>query len=140
MADALLPLQAAINAALTEGSPPAVTCSVYTGEAPPNAAFPYIVIGEDTAVDWGTKVEQGQEITATLHAWSRQQGSVTNDRSMKEVKQLLAAIYDALHEQEFSVSGQSLVSCRFDFGTSFRDEGSGAWHGIGRYRLFLSAA
>lgn len=134
MADALLPLQSALVTHLTDGSPALLGYRLYTGRAPQNAAFPYVVMGEDTAIDWGTKTEQGQEVTITLHCWSRKAGSTV------ECKQMMAAIYAALHEADLSVSGQDVVSCRFDFGQVIEDADGQTFHGVSRFRLFLSAA
>jgi hypothetical protein len=134
MADALLPLQTALVNHLTAGSPPLFAYDLYTGRAPQNAAFPYAVLGDDTAVDWGTKTEAGQEITVTIHCWSRKAAST------KEVKEMMAALYAALHEAESSVSGQDLVSCRFDFGQVIEEPDGQTFHGVARYRLHLSAA
>jgi cellulase/cellobiase CelA1 len=134
MADALYPLQVALVATLTGGSPTPFPYSLYTGRAPQSGQMPYAVLGEDTAVDWGTKTEQGQEITATIHSWSKQPTSTV------QVKQMMAALYAALHEAEFSVSGQDLVSCRFDFGQVLEDADGQTFHGISRFRLHLSAA
>ena len=43
----------------------------------------YVTLGEDTAVDWSTKLEPGMEVTHTLHVWSDYSGS------MAETKQLI---------------------------------------------------
>lgn len=134
MADALLPLQTAIAALLTSGSPALFPYDLYTGRAKQNCSFPYGVLGDDTAIDWGTKTERGQEITVTIHCWSRKAAST------KEVKEMMAALYAALHEASFTVSGQDLVSCRFDFGQVIEDADGQTFHGVSRFRLFLSAA
>lgn len=134
MADALLPLQTALVNHLTAGSPVLFAYTLYTGRAPQNAAYPYAVLGDDTAVDWSTKTEDGQEITVTIHCWSRKAAS------MVECKQMMAALYAALHKAEFSVSGQDLVSCRFDFGQVIEEPDGQTFHGVARYRLHLSAA
>jgi hypothetical protein len=134
MADALLPLQAALVMRLTGESPTRFTYPLHTGRAPQNAAYPYAVLGDDTAIDWGTKTEAGQEITVTIHSWSRKATSTV------ECKQMMAAIYAALHEAEFTVSGQDMVSCRFDFDQVIEDADGQTFHGVSRFRLFLSAA
>lgn len=134
MADALLPLQLALVNVLTQGSPTPFPYPLYTGRAGQNAQPPYAVMGEDSALDWGTKTEQGQEITVTFHCWSKQ------PTSTKECKQMMAALYAALHEADLTVSGQDAVSCRFDFGQVLEDANGQLFHGIARYRLLLSAA
>lgn len=140
MADALLPLQTALVNHLTAGSPTLFAYSLYTGRAPQKAGFPYAVIGFDSAVDWGTKTEPGQEITATFHCWTRGSGNTSLALTTKQVMEMMAALYAALHEAEFSVSGQDLVSCRFDFGQVIEEPDGQTFHGVARYRLHLSAA
>ena len=58
---------------------------------PENTAFPYVKLGEDTAIDNGTKTLQGNEHTLVVHTFSRYRGS-------KEIKDIMARIYTLLHE------------------------------------------
>jgi hypothetical protein len=141
MADALLALQSAVVNLLKAGSPPAFSYPVYTGRAPQSATFPYAVVGAgDSAQDWGTKIEQGQEILLNVDTWSRGTGNQSLATSMVQIKQMMAEVYAALHEAEFSVSGQQMVQCRLDFSQVIPDADGQTWHGVTRLRLFLSAA
>jgi hypothetical protein len=106
---------------------------------PEPATTPYVVIGDDTVLDWSTKTETGWEFTVTIHAWSQQPGR-------KEVKTILGHIFDALHQQEESitVAGFTLVHIRFDGGQTFQETAvEGAkdryWHGVARYRAVIQA-
>ncbi len=107
---------------------------------PQNAAFPYVMIGDDTAVDWSTKNNDGQEITLTIHAWTKSAGR-------KDVKTLLGLIHTALHQQEsnLSLTGFSVTSIRFDFAQTFVETASEGesdhyYHGVIRFRALVENA
>lgn len=133
-ADAAPALQAALygvlKAVLVDVSPP--LAEVYDF-APEDAVFPYITLGEDTAVDDGCKTNTGQEHTVTLHVWD---SVMAGAAGKMRAKGILAAVYDALHEKSFSITGHALVSCRLDFaGSVDRDADGQIWHGVVRYRI-----
>ncbi|MCE9566368.1 MAG: DUF3168 domain-containing protein [Planctomycetes bacterium] len=107
---------------------------------PENATPPYVVIGDDTAIDWDTKSKYGWEFTITIHVWDFEKAG------RKSVKTLLSHIFDALHQQEASitVSGFTLVQIRREFQTTFQDaseEGQNDrfYHGVARYRAVVTA-
>ena len=129
MSDAAWPLQQTIYstltaAGLTDASGNAV--SVYDA-VPENVAFPYVAIGEDTAIDWSAKGMRGEESTLTIHVWSRYRGR-------KEAKLIMAAIKDALHEQALSVSGENLILLRWEYAETFLDQDGLTMHGVCRVR------
>jgi len=64
------------------------TVTVYDA-VPQNASFPYVTIGDDTAVDWSTKTTVGMEVTATIHSWSRYNGRKEVRETMQAVMRLL---------------------------------------------------
>jgi hypothetical protein len=105
---------------------------------PQNTTAPYVVIGEDTLIDWSTKSRNGWEFTVTIHCWDFAKAG------RKSVKTLLGHIYDALHQQEASitVTGFTLVQIRYEFDTTFQDpniEGQNDkyYHGVMRFRAVL---
>lgn len=122
MAESSWGLQAAVHTALDA----ALSCEVYD-DVPQGAAFPYVTIGDDTAVDWSGSLMRGEESTLTVHAWSRYAGR-------KEAKDLLASIKAALHEQSLSVTGANLVNLRFEFSETFMDADGETRHGVIRFR------
>ena len=91
-------------------------------------AFPYVVIGEDTAGEFDADDFAGQETTITLHVWSRYRGK-------KEVKQILDALYSALHNAALTVTGHIAVYCYFEYSESFQDPDGVSMHGVARYRI-----
>jgi len=107
---------------------------------PQGTAAPYVVIGADTVLDGDTRTQSGWECTVTIHAWDFEKAG------RKSVKTLLSHLYDALHQQEatITVTGFTLVQVRFEFEETFQEtavEGSvdRYYHGVQRYRAFVQA-
>lgn len=106
---------------------------------PQDATPPYVVIGDDTSIDWSTKTETGWEATLTIHCWDFQK------QGRKSVKAILSAIYDALHRQESSitVTNFTLVLCQTDGpemtfqDTSVEGQNDQYYHGVQRYRVLI---
>ncbi len=130
MADASLAVQAAIHGKLTGDATLMGMVTAVHDQVPEDASFPYLAIGDDTAVDFGTKTEAGQELTLTLHAWSRAHGR-------REVKDILARIHALLHHQALTVTGFTHLLTRFEFTQTFRDRDGLTQHGIARYRVIV---
>ena len=134
-ADSQWPLQQGLHAALSGdaalqallGDPARIFDQV-----PQDSAFPYLVIGEDTTGPFDTKTESGMEHRLTIHSWSRYRG-------LKETKQLMAAVTDALDGASLSVSGHELVLIRQEFGATFLDPDGLTRHGVQRFRALTQA-
>jgi hypothetical protein len=133
-------LQAAIYARLTSfagitGLNPAPSVYDYV---PQGAQPPYILIGDNTALDWGTKTNDGWDMTVTIHVWDYEK------QGRKSVNQIMSAIYDALHRQEanITVTGFSLIQIRCEFEHPFQDttevgQNDSFYHGVQRYRALV---
>ena len=119
-----LPVQKAIRDKLVAHSP--LGAAVYD-HVPQDAAFPYIQIGDDTAIDDGGKDFEGQEITCTIHTWSRYPGK-------KECKTIQGEIYTALHDATLTISSGVVVQIRCEFEQSFTDPDGETRHGVQRFR------
>lgn len=130
MADAAFAVQTAVYDRLTGDATLMAVAAAVHDQVPENATFPYLTIGEDTAVDFGTKSEPGQELTLTLHAWSRAHGR-------KQVKDILARVHALLHEQPLTVAGFTHVLTRFLSTETFRDPDGLTQHGVARYRILV---
>lgn len=131
-ADASYALQQAIKAKVETAVSPV---PVYD-DVPPGAAMPYLLVGDDTAVDAGAKDKAGQEFSVTIHAWSMARGR-------QHAKELLGLVYAALHQQALTVTGFAVAQVRFEFADSFVeeiDERHTATHAIHRYRIKLTEA
>lgn len=130
MSDLSWPVQQMVYATLTAdaGVKALVGTPARVYDNPPaNPTFPYVTIGDDTARESGAQTFDGQEITLTIHAWSRYGGR-------KEAKQIAAAVYAALHDQSPSLTGGTLVNLRYEFGTTMQDPDGLTWHAASRFR------
>ena len=97
---------------------------------PESTAFPYVKVGEETAVDNGTKTLQGNEHTLVIHTFSRYRGS-------KETKEIMSRIYALLHESDLTISGASLVNLRFEFSDIIKENDGLTTHGLQRFRAMV---
>ena len=95
-----------------------------------SAAFPYVTIGEAVHTDWSTDTENGDDVTFTVHSWSRYRGR-------KEIKQIQGAVYDVLHRANLSVAGYAFVSCDWLQSESFVDTDGLTRHGVQTFRVIL---
>ena len=106
-----------------------VNVSVYD-DVPENTPYPYIVIGEETASNNGTKTVDGLEHTLTIHAWSQYRGR-------REIKEIMQSVYENLHNTDISVSGASLVNIRQEFNTTLAENDGITRHGVMRFRAVV---
>ncbi|MFD2206636.1 DUF3168 domain-containing protein [Kiloniella antarctica] len=125
MADASWEVQKAIYTKLKTD----LSINVYDN-VPSSAQTPYVTIGDDTASDDSTKTDDGQQITLTIHAWSDYAGR-------KQVKELGAEIYAALHKQPLPVAGFDVREVRWVFGDTIREPDGHTYHGVQRFRVFV---
>lgn len=99
-------------------------------DVPRNAAFPYVVVGEDTHVPFDTDDSLGSESTVTIHVWSRYRGK-------KEAKQIQGEIYDALTRQELTVKDHDLITIEFEYSDVVLDPDAITRHGVQRFRAIV---
>ena len=95
---------------------------------PQNQPYPYVVMGEDTALQWDTDDSDGTEATLTIHVWSRQAGR-------REAKEIMQVIYGALHRVDISIDGMHTVLCFWEFSETFLDPDGVTRHGVTRFRV-----
>lgn len=96
-------------------------------DVPQDTEYPYVVVGEETTVNNGSKTVDGQEYTLTIHVWSRYRG-------LKETKLIMERVYEILHNQALVVSGAALVNLRQEFTSTLMDADGLTRHGIMRFR------
>lgn len=115
-------LQKAIFARLdTEILPP-----VYD-HVPAEAPFPFVVVGDAVASEWGAGDLGGEQHALSVHIWSRYQGRM-------EMKLLMGNIKAALDGAALALSGHHLVDLRFVFADEFPDADGISRHGLVRFR------
>ena len=94
-------------------------------------AYPYISLGEDTVSDWSTKTTVGEELTHTLHVWSRYQGK-------KETKEIMNLILASL-TQPLSLEGGFFIEfSKVELMEVFDDPDGLTRHGVMRLRFRIS--
>jgi hypothetical protein len=98
---------------------------------PKDQAYPYISLGEDTARDWSTKTDLGEEITHTLHVWSRYAGK-------KEAKEIISLIMESLSEPLVLTNGFFVEDFRLEMSQVIDDPDGITRHGVMRLRFKIS--
>lgn len=137
--DSSWPLQQAIYDALkTDATLIALLAEGASGvydHVPQDSDFPYVAIGESDQRpgELETKTEDGFEERVTIHTWTRTFGK-------NEVKNIMAAVLDALDKAALSVTGYTLVDLRFDFGTVMIEDDGVTRHGVQRFRAWTAPA
>lgn len=99
-------------------------------DVPEGSVYPYVVIGEETATNNGTKTLDGVEHTLTLHAWSQYRGR-------REIKEIMQSVYEKLHNTAITVTGASLVNIRQEFSNTLEEQDGITRHGVMRFRAVM---
>ena len=102
-------------------------------DAPQEAEFPHITLGQTVNWDWSTGTEDGLEHSLTLHVWSRAGSSV-------EVHEIIQVIRMLLHNQPLTLEDHYLINLRHEFTEARLDADRETLHGIVRYRAVTEPA
>lgn len=94
---------------------------------PGDAAFPFIVVGDAMATEWGAADLDGEQHALSVHVWSRYHGRM-------ELKQIMGEIKSALDQVPLALTGHHLVDLRFVFADEFPDPDGISRHGLVRFR------
>lgn len=119
-------VQTAIYSALNNS----VSCQVYD-VAPQNSDFPYITIGQATAIVNDTDTTVSQQFEYTIHVWTE------GNESSKECKLLQGEVFDALYLIKFSETGYKFTKNTFLNSDSFVDSDGVTRHGIQDFKLTI---
>ena len=123
-------LQSAIYTALNVSAiTDTLSCGVYD-EVIEGNTYPFIALGEETAIDYSTVDLTGGEYTINIHIWSQYKGS-------KETKEIMDKIHDLLHDINLTVTGFNLINLRFEFSDIMRDPDGVTRHGVMRFRAII---
>ena len=71
------------------------------------AAFPYVVLGTMTTLDWSTATEAGTEHVFVLEAWSDEAGK-------RQVQEIAGAVRAVLHDRPLALAAGRLVNLRLE--------------------------
>ena len=99
-------------------------------EVSESATYPFVSLGEETAIDYSTKDTNGGETTINIHTWSQYKGA-------KQTKQIMDRIHDLLHDSNLTVSGFNLINLRFEYSDIMRDPDGVTRHGVMRFRAII---
>jgi hypothetical protein len=128
------PLQQAVYTALNTNSALAALMGlsesptdvpVFDGQAPDGQAMPYLLIGGGSFNTDDTKDADWSDQRVMIDTFS-------DYRGFKEVRQIMAGVKAALHDQALAVAGNTLVELYLDTQTDFPegDVGSIIRHGV----------
>lgn len=137
MSDPALAVQEAVIGALRVSTLNAVVNgriydSVPATKAGATPTFPYVTFGEAQSLPERADCVDGTEHFFTVHAWSRAVG-------FPEVKRMVSAIRDALHEVDLEVSGFRLIDLALQNTQFMRDPDGLTSHGVMTFRAMLDA-
>ena len=99
-------------------------------DIPENTDYPYVQLGEDTAIDYSTKDQTGSEVSVNIDVWSRYRGSL-------EAKNIMDRVHTLLHDSSLSVTGSNFINMRFEFSDIIRDPDGITRHGVMRFRAIM---
>lgn len=91
--------------------------------------FPYVVLGEDTAIPADTDDADARETTFTIHTFSRYNGD-------KELRNVMDAVKAALHDATLTITGERFVFCYWEFTSTALEPDGLTRHGVQRFRLW----
>lgn len=122
-------LQSAVYAALKADATLMAKVDDVYDEPISTAPYPYVAIGDGKTADLSAKTERLTEHTVQLDSWSDAAGRM-------ETKEILGLVYDVLHDQTLTLTGNALVNLRFEAGEDIRDPDTTPrlYHGILRFR------
>lgn len=125
--DSTLALQAAIVSALKAGAGVAGLVGGRVYDRPPQrAALPYISLGVEQAAPYEAHDLDGWDVSWQIDCWSRKPGRV-------EIRRVMSAIHETLHNRPLVVSGHHLVMSVLTSQTALDDPDGVTTHGVQRF-------
>jgi len=100
-------------------------------DVPTDTAYPYVVIGDETATNISAKDKDLHEHTLTIHIWSQYRGN-------RDIKEIMKQVYAALNDVSYTVSGASGVNLKHEFQTTLTEGDGITRHGVMRFRAVVS--
>ena len=100
-------------------------------DVPTDTAYPYVVIGDETATNISAKDKDFHEHTLTIHIWSQYRGN-------RDIKEIMEQVYAALNDVSYTVSGASGVNLKHEFQTTLTEGDGITRHGVMRFRAVVA--
>jgi hypothetical protein len=92
--------------------------------------YPYVTIGEDNHITVDTDTELMNQVSITVHTWSRYAGRA-------ETKQIQGLVKDALHRANLVQSGYKFITITQESSESQLDADGLTRHGIQTFNLLI---
>ena len=92
--------------------------------------FPYVTIGEDSHNDISTDLELMDQVSVTIHTWSRFSGR-------SETKEIQGLISDSLNRANLVESGYKFINIARVGSESFLDSDGFTRHGVQTFNLLI---
>ena len=118
-------LQTAVFSAL-DGN---ITADVYD-DPPKQCDYPYVVIGDDSFIEFDTDTTVGRNVIASMHIWDNYNGK-------KRIKQAMGEIDAILNRANLTITGYDSINCVFDSSDIFLERDGKTRHGVITYRLLI---
>lgn len=99
---------------------------------PQNTSYPYVVIGEDSFVDWSTDDKNGFQATINIHVWDRPEGD-SGSRGRANVKVIQGEIYGILQRSSFAIGNFGNPGMSYEYSDCFMDTDGTTYHGVQRF-------
>lgn len=99
-------------------------------DAGDDALFPYVVVGEDVHIDISTDTELIDQVSITIHTWSRHAGK-------GETKAIQGLIYDSLNRANLVYSGYKFINITRVDSQAPMDSDGFTRHGIQTFNLLI---
>jgi Protein of unknown function (DUF3168) len=125
-------VQTALYAALTTLGLRVYDFAPQAKDGASTGTFPYVEVGHIIATDWDTDTENGFNVVARVHTYSR-------SASAAETRGIQSQIYDRLHHGVLTVTGQTALLIMREMSDCTRQT-DGSFHGVCEYRILLATA
>ena len=96
-------------------------------------SYPYVVVGDDSAIAFDTDTSIGRDIISTIHVWDDYNGYA-------RIKGIIDDIDIAMNRVLFSVPNNHLIDCEFDSSDVFFEPDGKTRHGVITFRILLDEA
>ena len=106
-------------------------------QAPQDAPFPYVTIGDASAVDNDTDTDDTQLTNYTLHVWTRPDSGM-KIFGKKEAQLIIGELKEALHLLKFSEAGYTFTENYRLTTDCFVDSDGKTFHGTITFKLNIS--
>lgn len=102
-------------------------------------ALPYLVIGDDTTIQDGTKTNQHYQHTLTFHIYAEANSARGANAGRKGTKLIMAAVEAAIDRKSLVLQTGTLSEIRWEFSESFKEKNGETYHGVMRCRAFTNS-